>query len=414
MTPPRNRHPVHSRVLFTDCQIIGPDRIWQDHELLVHNGRIETIRPAGKKRPQDAQIVSLRGCFLTPGLIDIHVHGGGGTDFMDGTIEAVRTACQTHLRHGTTTLFPTTTTGTVPQLEAMLEVCAQVQAADFAEPSCLKKPATARIGGVHLYGPYFAPDKVGCHLPNHQRAPDKAEYDRYFKTGLIRIATCAAELPGAKEFYQTAKKYGCLVTCGHSNSTFTEMQAAFRQGMRHVDHFWCAMSSVTSLRPRCGTPMQAGMEQFVLIEPEMSTEVIADGCHLSDDLLRFAFHFKGPERLCLVTDSSRALDQPPGEYRFGSQVDGPHFYSDGQVGWTTDRKGLASSVAGMDRMIRTMYRATKAPLPSIIRMASLTPAERVGISRDYGSIEVGKVADLVIWTKRWQVKQVYLAGSLTW
>lgn len=413
MTSHRDSDLPQQQVLFTDCQIVGPDRLWQNHELFVQNGRIEAIRPTGKKRPSDARIISLRGGFLTPGLIDIHVHGGGGADFMDGTAEAVRTACQTHLRHGTTTLFPTTTTATIEQLDAMLQACAKVQASDRAATSPQTGAASARIGGVHLYGPYFAPDKVGCHLPGHQRAPNKAEYDRYFKTGLIRIATCAAELPGAKEFYQTAKKHRCLVTCGHSNSTFSEMQAAFRYGMRHVDHFWCAMSSVTSLRPRCGTPMQAGMEQFVLIEPEMSTEVIADGCHLSDDLLRFAFHFKGPERLCLVTDSSRALDQPPGEYRFGSQVDGPHFFSDGQVGWTLDRKGLASSVAGMDHMVRTMYRATKAPLPSIIRMASLTPAERVGISRDYGSIDVGKVADLVVWSKKMQVKQVYLAGSLS-
>lgn len=156
--------------------------------------------------------------------------------------------------------------------------------------------------------------------------------------------------------------------------------------------------------------MQAGMEQFVLMEPEMSTEVIADGCHLSDDLLRFAWRFKGAERLCLVTDSSRALDQPPGEYRFGSASDGPLFRSDGQVGWTLDGCGLASSVAGMDRMVRIMYRATGAPLPQVIRMASLTPAERVGIADQVGSIAEGKQADLVGWSSRLQVRSVMLDG----
>ncbi|MDP1564178.1 MAG: N-acetylglucosamine-6-phosphate deacetylase [Pirellulaceae bacterium] len=397
-------------VLFTDGQIVCPDRICPDHDLLVCDGRIESVRPNSKRRPKEAKIVSLGGGYLTPGLIDIHVHGGGGADFMDGTVAAVRTVCQSHLRHGTTTLFPTTTTATIEQLDAMLAACAQVQSADEASTAASDHAASARIGGVHLYGPYFAPDKVGCHLPNHQRAPDKQEYRRYFATNLVRIATCAAELPGATEFYRYASKRRCLVTCGHSNSTFAEMHAAFRAGMRHVDHFWCAMSSVTSLRARCGTPMQAGMEQFVLMEPEMSTEVIADGCHLSDDLLRFAYRFKGPERLCLVTDSSRALDQPPGEYRFGSEQDGPAFYSDGQVGWTLDRQGLASSVSGMDHMVRIMQRATKAPLPDVIRMASLTPAERVGIEKDYGSIEAGKVADLVVWTPKLNVKRIYLAG----
>lgn len=407
MTPPL--------VLFTDGQIVGPDRVWQAHDLLVRDGRIESVRPNSKRRPTDAKIVSLSGGYVTPGLIDIHVHGGGGADFMDGTVAAVRTACRTHLRHGTTTLFPTTTTATIEQLEAMLAACAQVQSEEESLTASMDQAASARIGGVHLYGPYFAPDKVGCHLPKHQRSPDKQEYRRYFATNLVRIATCAAELPGANEFYRYASKRRCLVTCGHSNSTYAEMQAAFRAGMRHVDHFWCAMSSVTSLRARCGTPMQAGMEQFVLMEPEMSTEVIADGCHLSDDLLRFAYRFKGPKRLCLVTDSSRALDQAPGEYRFGSEQDGPAFYSDGQVGWTLDRQGLASSVAGMDRMVRTMHRATKAPLPEVIRMASLTPAERVGIETEYGSIEAGKVADLVVWSPKLNVKRVYLAGQpRTW
>ena len=152
------------------------------------------------------------------------------------------------------------------------------------------------------------------------------------------------------------------------------------------------------------------MEQFVLIEPEMSTEVIADGCHLSHELLNFAYRFKGADRLCLVTDASRALDQAPGQYRFGSHVDGPLFYSDGKVGWTIDRTGLASSVAGMDRMLRTMLSATKAPIPEVVRMASLTPACRTGLENQIGSLEIGKQADLVVWSSDWKIRQVFVDG----
>src|SRR5690606_27577550 len=130
--------------------------------------------------------------------------------------------------------------------------------------------------------------------------PVKDEYEKYFKTGIVRIATCAAELPGAADFYKAAAAAGCLITCGHSNATWDEMQAAFDHGMRHVDHFWCAMSSVASLRSRCGCPMQPGMEQFVLATPEMSTEIIADGQHLSPQLMRFALKMIGPDRLMLV------------------------------------------------------------------------------------------------------------------
>ena len=171
------------------------------------------------------------------------------------------------------------------------------------------------------------------------------------------------------------------------------MKAAFDAGVRHVDHFWCAMSSVSSLRARYGTPMQASMEQFVLAHPEMSTEVIADGQHLSPELLDFAFQMKGPARLCLVTDANRALDMPPGPYRFGPCEDGPWIESNGKVGLVPGH-GLASSIVGMDTMVRTMAGQTSASLPQVIRMASLTPAERTGIDAETGSLEPGKWADL--------------------
>jgi N-acetylglucosamine-6-phosphate deacetylase len=180
--------------------------------------------------------------------------------------------------------------------------------------------------------------------------------------------------------------------------------------MRHVDHFWCAMSSVPSLRARFGAPMQASMEQFVLAEPAMSTEVIADGRHLAPELLAFALRMKGAERVCLVTDSSRALDMPPGRYRFGSEADGPWFESDGAVGRVGD--ALASSVAGMDHMVRTMVRSAGATLVEAVRMASLTPAERSGIEAEAGSIETGKRADLVILNRRLACRRTIIGGRV--
>jgi N-acetylglucosamine-6-phosphate deacetylase len=188
------------------------------------------------------------------------------------------------------------------------------------------------------------------------------------------------------------------------------MQSAFAAGVRHVDHFWCAMSSVTSLRIRFGTPMQASMEQFVLANSEMSTEVIADGQHLSPELLEFAFRMKGPSRLCLVTDCNRALDMPPGEYRFGSGEDGPWIESDGKVGFVSGQ-GLASSVVGMDTMVRTMASGTSASLEQVIRMASLTPAERVNLADEIGSLEVGKRADVLVLNQDLHVDRVWASGQ---
>lgn len=389
-------------LVITNGIVVLPDQLRPDSRVVCRKGRIVAIESADKPLPRGAMVIDARGGYITPGFVDLHVHGGDGADFMDGTPDAVATACRCHLRHGTTTIFPTTTTGSPAQLTAMIDAC---QTAMQSNPS-----DAARIAGVHFYGPYFAADKVGCHNLAGQRPPDRAEYAQHFASGIIRIATCAAELPGAVEFYRFARRKKCLVTCGHSNSTWTEMAAAFQAGMRHVDHFWCAMSSVASLRDRCGTPMQASMEQFVLAEPEMSTEVLADGCHLSPELLRFAYQMKGPRRLCLVTDSSRALDMPPGEYRFGPNTDGEWFRHDGEVGRMLDGSALASSTAGMDRMVRTMAAATKAPLPDIIRMATLTPAERTGLDHDIGSLAIGKRADVLVLSKQLKVRHVVRDG----
>jgi N-acetylglucosamine-6-phosphate deacetylase len=266
------------------------------------------------------------------------------------------------------------------------------------------------IGGVHLYGPFFAKDKVGCHSESGRRTPTAKEYESYFESGIVKVATCAAELPGAAEFYRYARRKGCLVTCGHSNSSWSEMDAAFKNGMRHVDHFWCAMSSVPAIRKRLGVPMQGSMLEYVLGNPEMSTEVIADGMHLSPELLRFAWQLKTASRLCLVTDCNRALDMPPGKYRFGPQKDGSWFTSDGKVGWAS-KDSLASSVSGMVHMVRNMHHTTEIPLADVVRMASLTPAERVGMDTKIGSLKPGKQADVVVLSPRLKVRKVFLKGT---
>lgn len=385
--------------------IVLPDRLINDG-IVCCDGSVITCVGDRKPVPNEAQIVDARGGVISPGFIDLHVHGGAGADFMDGTPEAIITTCAAHLRHGTTTIFPTTTTGSPQQIMNMIEACTAAKQAMSQNPG-----RALNIAGIHLYGPYFAEDKVGCHSSDGRRSPVTAEFERYFETGMIRIATCAAELPGAAEFYHIAQRHKCLITCGHSNSTWTEMQSAFDAGMRHVDHFWCAMSSVPSIRQRCNVPMQGSMAEFVLMNTEMSTEVIADGWHLAPELLEFAFRMKGAERLCLVTDCNRALDLPVGDYRFGNVSDGTMFRSDGKVGWAPSGS-LASSIMGMDHMVRHMKSSTSATLPQVIRMASLTPAERTGIAHEVGSLEVGKQADIVLLDKELNVVNVFVGGVM--
>lgn len=388
-----------THVLLTGGRVVLTESVADGWDVLVKAGQIAAVGPT-LDCDEQATVLDVHGKIVTPGWIDLHVHGGAGADFMDGTPEAVEQTCRAHLRHGTTTIFPTTTTGSKEQIHAMLDACRRVQS----------KADLPQVAGVHLYGPFFAEDKVGCHSTAGRRSPTAAEYRDYFDAGIIRIATCAAELDGAADFYKLAREHNCLVTCGHSNASWPEMQAAFDCGVRHVDHFWCAMSSVPSLRSRFGTPMQASMAEFVLMQTEMSTEVIADGYHLSKELLEFTYRMIGPERLCLVTDCNRALDMPAGEYRFGNEHDGSWFKSDEQVGWAPDGGSLASSVKGMDHMVRTMHALTSAPLQDTVRMASLTPAMRAGIADRKGSIEVGKDADLLIMNDALELEQVILRG----
>jgi len=382
-------------------RVVLPDRILDAGAVLCRRGRISSVR-RGRRLPGAAAVVDAGDGWIVPGFVDIHVHGGHGADYMDGGAEAVRTANRAHLRRGTTTIFPTTTTGSPEQVRRMLDACLEVRRTWTPSDG-------ARIGGVHLYGPYFAEKKVGCHSVAGRRDPNAREYAEYFRLGIVKIATCAAELPGAPGFYRAASRSRCLVTCGHSNATWTDMERAYRAGMRHVDHFWCAMSSVSSLRAEHGTPMQASMEQFVLAHPEMSTEVIADGQHLSKELLRFAYTMKGASRLCLVTDSNRALGMPPGRYRFGPIEDGAFFESNGKVGFVPG-SGLASSVVALDTMVRNMRIMTGAPLQDVLRMASLTPAKRAGVAGEAGSLEVGKRADIVILDRRLRVRRVFIGG----
>lgn len=395
-------------ILFHDGKIILETAVVTDVCVICSNGIIQHIGPKPSTLPSGVEIVSLRGGYLAPGFVDIHVHGGHGHDFMDGTREAISIAARAHLQHGVTSIYPTCTTGTHAQIMQMLDAT-KLLMEQFDTP----KPGNElpRIHGVHLYGPYFAEDKAGCHTKSGCRYPTDEESREYFSTGIVRIATCAAELPGAADFYRTAANHGCLITCGHSNSSWAEMDAAFRLGMRHVDHFWCAMSSVVSLRPRFGFPMQASMAEFVLANPEMSTEVIADGCHLSPELLRFAWQIKGCKRLCLVSDCNRALDMPIGRYAFGDQRDENWIYSDGKSGRTAEG-GLASSIMALDTMIKNMASMTDIPLHEIVRMATLTPAERTGISDQVGSIAVGKNADFAILSNRLEVEHVYVSGRL--
>jgi N-acetylglucosamine-6-phosphate deacetylase len=390
--------------LFTNGTIVLEDRLLDDGQVQTFGPRIRSVGTVDSAVtvPHDTHVVDLNGGYLVPGFVDLHVHGGAGYDFMDGTDAAFRNICQAHARHGTTSLLPTTTVARHDQHLAFLKVCRNLREADTGG---------ARILGAHFYGPYFAKEARGCHPGAAVRPPKAVEYQQYLDFDCIVRATVAPELPGAEEFVRAcrARDIGC--NAGHSYATFADMEAARNWGVSHVDHLFCAMSDRARLRQDQTYPMRGGVMEATLYFDDLTTEVIADGKHLSPELLKLAYKAKGPDSLALVTDCNRALDMPDGPYLFGPRDGGEPILRKDGVGIMPDGKSLASGVCGMDHGVRTFITLTGTPLVETIRMATLTPARVAGRDRDLGSIAVGKLADLVVLNRDLHVREVYVAGE---
>lgn len=390
-------------VCFHNGAVVLPDRLLERGLVTTRGDRIALVEDAAAKPQASVQAVDLAGGYLVPGFFELHVHGGDGADFMDGTVEAFRTVCKAHARHGTTALLPTTTVARHEQHLAFLELCRR-----------FKKEGTggAQVIGAHFYGPYFNFEARGAHPGASVRNPVPEEYNQYLRyADCITTATVAAELPGAEGFVRACRQHGIRCNVGHSFATFAQMEDALRWGVRHTDHLFCAMSDRARLRLAQTYPMRGGVMEASLYFDELTTEVIADGKHLQRELLLLAYKFKGPDRLALVTDCNRALDMPDGPYMMGPLDGGEPMLKKDGVGVMPNGTALASSVAGMDHCVRTFHKLTGVPLIEVIRMATLTPARIAGRDDDYGSIAVGKRADLLVLDPELNVKQVYIGGQ---
>jgi len=274
-------------------------------------------------------------------------------------------------------------------------------------------PGGARIVGCHFYGPYFARPARGCH-PDQEfliPAPENAERFTKLAEKMPLVVTVAPEIENAEWLVRTYRDR-VKFNVGHSHATFSQVEAAVGWGARHVDHLFCAMSDRARLRVSQTYPMRGGVMEATLYFDELTTEVIADGKHLTPDLLRLAYKVKGPNRLALVTDSMRAVDMPDGEYWFGAEGSGERVRKLDGVGVTVEGTALASGAMGMDHCLRTMHFGAGVPLPEAVRMASLTPARILGVEHQVGSLEHGKRADLVVLDRDLNVRDVYIRGEL--
>lgn len=374
--------------------------IAQKQDVSVENGRIAAIAAPGSLSGNE--VLDAEGLYLSHGFIDTHVHGGGGYDFMDATEGAWHGASALHLRHGTTAMVPTTLAAGTQELLAAFAVY-QKCAPGF--------PDGAKLLGIHVEGPYLAPEQSGAQDPAYIRNPDPAEYEALLAAcpDILRWTT-APELPGAEAMgdYLTAR--GALPCIGHSSATYDQVRSAMLHGYRHITHLYSATSTIVR---RSGFRHAGIIESAYLLEG-LSSEVIADGCHLPGCLLEMAFRFIGPDRLCLITDAMRAAGRESGESVLGSLEKGQRVILEDGVAKLPDRSAFAGSICTADRLVRNMVRLAGASLPDAVKMITETPARILGLADRTGFVAPGRPADLVLFDEDVNIRTVITDGVVRW
>lgn len=372
-------------------------------DLVLKDGLIDYIGRERVEASPDMDVIDVTGKYVSAGFIDLHTHGAGGADFMDGDIGSYGKALDMHAAHGTTLLYPTTLSGSRQSL---------ADAVGFYRSAWKSCTGGAAMGGLHLEGPYFSPVQAGAQDRRYLRNPDPAEYGPLMELadGDIARWSLAPELPGALEMAETLKRQGVLMAMGHTDATFDECDAAFRAGFTHITHFYSCMSTVS----RRNAFRYAGAVEYGYYNDDVTVEVIGDGIHVPESLLRLIFKIKGADRIALVTDSMRAAGMPDGRYVLGSLSGGQEVIVEDGVAKLPDRTAFAGSVATMDRAVRTVARLTGRPIAEIVRCATEIPAGIMGISDRKGSLRRGYDADIVVFDENVDVLYTIVGGQIVY
>lgn len=387
--------------LLNNARVILPDRVLEDGFLIVRDGRIVEVGSGfGGNQDQFSEVTDCGKQYLSPGFIDLHTHGGGGCDFMDGTVEDIVTAARSHLKHGTTSIVPTTMTSSDEDLYLFLD--------NFKE-AAKRKDSMPELLGVHLEGPYFAPAQAGAQPPEYMLKPEPEYYRAVlnYGEGTIMRWSCAPELPGALKLGDELQKRGVMAAIGHTDASYEEMCQAVLHGYSHVTHLYSGMSSITRKE---GRRILGAVEASYLLD-ELTVEIIADGIHLPPELLRLILKCKNHDSICLVTDSMRGAGMPKGPSVLGSKKNGLPVMIEGGIAMMPDRSGFAGSVATTDRLVRVMTKQAGLSMWEAVKMITINPARFAGVDKRKGSLEPGKDADLLVFDDDICVQDVYVSGK---
>lgn len=382
---------------ITHANIVLPDKVLYDGCCCLKDGVIHHIGEAPFST--DCTVIDAEGCWLLPGFIDIHCHGGSGYDFMDASASEMQSISRFHLAHGTTTLLATTMTGSWEEITGTLDHIADL----------INSGRQLTIHGVHLEGPWLNPKQCGAQDVSCMDLPSTEKMDALLKKyPFIERISAAPELPGGLAVGLAGKDKGLVMSVAHTDADFATVQQAADHGYSLMTHLYSGMK----LTERVDLYRVAGAVEAGLYDDRLYVELIADGKHLPDSLLKLIYKCKGTDRICLITDATRGAGLPEGtQTRLRKCATSSELVVEDGVAKLADRTAFAGSVATTDRLLRVMHLQAGISLPEVSRMLSSVPAEIMGYP-DRGSITIGKRADLVLLDSQFSVKSVFLGGKI--
>ena len=375
---------------FVNGRILTPKGWLDDGSIVPDGNRIRCVSNIDL-HVVGAEIIDVNGGYIVPGGIDMHTHGGGGRDFIEGCEDAFREAVNAHLKHGTTSIYPTLSSSTIPTIEAACNVCEKLMAEE-----------NSPVLGLHIEGSYINPKEAGAQNPVLIKAPVIYEYETLLsKYKCIKRWDEAPELPGSVRFIKTCNMHGVLTALTCTRATYKDVVEAHKAGMTHAAHFYNAMPVVYK-EHEFKVP---GTVESVYAMQDMTVEVIADGLHVPPVMLKVLHKIKGVEHTALITDS---LAYAASEGDVSAE---PRVIMEDGVCKLADRSALAGSIATMDTLIRTCIQKANIPMEDTFRMASETPAKIMGVFDRKGSIEEGKDADIIVFDKDINLTYVMQMGN---
>lgn len=387
------------KTLLYNAQLVMEDKVIPGY-LCTEGDKITDIGFGTAPSDFSGKKIDARGYYLAPGFIELHTHGAGGADFMDGTLEAYEAALKTHLAHGTTTIMPTTVAATKGEIVRSIDAFRNAK-----EQLSGKVP---HMYGIHMEGPYLCREQCGAIDPTYIRDPKPEEYEFFldYGRGIIKRWTLAVERAGAHEFISRMIEENILPSIGHSNATYAQVLSAYHRGVRFITHLYSSMSTIVR---KSGFRIAGVLESAFCIQ-DMYVEMIADGCHIPVELLAMVYRVKGADHVALTCDSMRCAGQDVTEAIIGSLENGQRAIIEDGVAKLPNRQSFAGSIALDDRLVRTMYHKAGIPLYDAVKMMTLTPAKIIGEDHLKGSLKIGKQADIIAFDEEINIKGVMLAG----